>query len=304
MENNLPNFLIVGTAKAGTTSLYNHLKQHPDVYMSPVKEPNFLIADCFRKPHSGPNAKEYDSYVIKDFDQYKNLFVNVREEKSIGEASIAYLYYYEEAISNMKKVLGQPKIIMILRNPVDRAFSTYMHQVRDGLESLSFEDALRDEDRRIKGNWLPFWYHTKFGLYHNQVKAYLENFSEVKIYLFEDLKENASELLRNCYDFLNVDSTFVPNNLGVRYNITGRAKCKLVHSLITKPNPIKSMAKTCLKMLIGEEEKVAVGQKIRGFLFKKPPMKQETRKHLIGVFGEDILALQDLINRDLSHWLI
>lgn len=303
MENKLPNFLLVGTAKAGTTSLYNYLKQHPAIYMSPAKEPHFLISDSLTFPHKGPIAGKCDASIVKDFEEYKRLFSNVKNETSIGEASTVYLYYYKEAIPNIKKLLGRPKIMMILRNPTDRAFSTYMHQVRDGFEPLSFEAVLREENRRIEENWPPLEYYTKLGFYYNQVKAYWENFSDVKIYLFEDLRENALELLRNCYNFLNVDDTFVPNNLTTRYNVTGRARNKLIHSLITKPNPIKLVAKTSLKILIGEEEKVAVGQRIKGFLLKKPTMKQETREYLIEVFREDILALQDLIDRDLSHWL-
>lgn len=303
MENNLPNFLIVGATKSGTTSLYHYLKQHREIYMSPAKEPHFLICHTLEFVHRGVGDGFIDrSLIVKDFKEYKKLFSGVKNETRIGEASTGYLYYYETAIPQIKRILGDKRIIIILRNPIDRAYSAYIHMIRENREHLSFEDALREEEKRIKNNWFLLWHYTKQGFYYKQVKAYFENFSAVKLYLLEDLEKNPLRLLKDIYSFLGIDSSFVPD-FSTRYNVSGIAKYKLVHNVLLRPNPIKSLSKLILKTLIGNERKVAIGQKLRSNLLKKPAMKTDTREYLKKVFREDILALQDLINRDLSHWL-
>jgi len=291
MNANLPNFLIVGTAKAGTTSLYYYLKRHPEVYMSPVKEPLFFICNC------------YDSNIVKTFEEYSNLFSRVKNETAIGEASAAYLYHYKEAIPKIKSILGKVKIIIILRNPVDRAFSNYMHHVRDGKESLAFEDALKNETDRIKDNWLSSWHYTQFGFYYKQVKAYFENFSNVGVWLFDDLKNDPARMMSDIYRFLGVDSSFKNEFLGIRYNATGVAKNKLIHHILAQPNPVKSLAKKLLQAAVGEDRKMAISQKLRSQLYVKKDMRSETRRRLIDVFRQDVVSLEKLIGRDLSHWL-
>ncbi|MGR3310384.1 MAG: sulfotransferase family protein, partial [Candidatus Brocadiales bacterium] len=172
----LPNFLIVGASRSGTTSLYNYLKQHPEVYMSPVKEPRFVIGQQSTKfSYKGIGDEKSEKGVIKTIDEYKKLFENVRDEKAIGEASVINLYFYEDAIKLIKKYLGDAKIIIILRNPVERAFSQYLRLRREYRESLSFEDGLKMEEKRLKDGWLPGWHYTRRGFYYNSVKAYMEN---------------------------------------------------------------------------------------------------------------------------------
>lgn len=303
MNNHLPNFLIVGATKSGTTSLYYYLKQHPEIYMSPAKEPHFLICHTLEFPHRGIRDGFIDtSLMVKDSREYKKLFSGVKNETRIGEASTGYLYYYETAIPQIKRILGNIKIVIILRNPIDRAYSAYIMAIKGQKEFLSFEDALAEEEKRIKNNWFLLWHYTKQGFYYKQVKAYFENFSEVKLYLFDDLEKKPLRLMKDIYSFLGVDNSFVPN-VSTRYNVSGIAKYKLVHNVLLRPNPIKSLSKLILKTLIGNETKVAIGQKLKSNLLKKPAMKTETREYLKKVFREDILALQDLINRDLSRWL-
>jgi hypothetical protein len=295
---NKPNFLIVGAQKSGTTSLYSYLNQHPQIYMSPVKEPFFFISHFLKLPHRG--IGDHVSNVIEDSKKYEALFSDVRNETKIGEASAIYLYHYRNAIPRIHAILGDIKIVIILRNPVDRAYSAYMHLIRDDREYLSFEDGLKEEAQRIACNWCSLWHYTDIGFYYKQVKAYMKNFSQVKVLLFDDLKEAPLKLLKNLYNFLDVDSSFTPNDLGVRYQITGIPKYRFVYNILRKPNFMKS----AIKPFISEEKRMSIREKIiRHFVTKRPEMKPETRKHLVGVFKEDILALQDLINRDLTCWL-
>ena len=138
MKNKLPNFLIVGAAKSGTSSLHNYLNQHPQVFMPSynkegikVKEPRFLIKDLVQhRLHNG----------VWSFEEYQSLFDYVKDEKAIGESTVLYLYYYKHTIKNIKHYLGEDvKIIIILRNPADRAYSAFQHVSRGFKENSSFE---------------------------------------------------------------------------------------------------------------------------------------------------------------------
>ena len=109
----LPNFLIVGAAKSGTTSLYHYLKEHPEIYMSPVKEPKFITSQFLTFPFEGKGDEKVEKNIIKSFREYCNLFKDVNNEKIIGEASVDNIYFNDDAIKNIKKYLGNVKIVIV-----------------------------------------------------------------------------------------------------------------------------------------------------------------------------------------------
>ncbi|MFC1812830.1 sulfotransferase domain-containing protein, partial [Thermodesulfobacteriota bacterium] len=186
----MPNFLIVGAAKSGTTSLYSYLNQHPDIFMPKWKELSFFIGDP-----AGPIHK------VKKPEFFLRVFATVANQTAVGEASTSYLYD-ESAPKRIKEVLGAIKIIIVLRNPVDMAYSLYNHQVRKEGETLeNFEAALEAEADRIRDpifrkkcyGWHANYYYYHRGLYYEQVKRYLDVFGNenVIIFLFEDLADDS-----------------------------------------------------------------------------------------------------------------
>ena len=301
-ETKLPNFLIVGAAKSGTTSLYHFLKQHPEIYMSSSKEPKFITSQFLSFPFKGIGDEKVEQNIIKSFREYCNLFKDVNNEKMIGEASADNLYFYDSAIKNIKKYLGNVKIVIVLRDPIERTFSHFCHFIRDEREYLSFEDALKEEENRKKCNWVFGWHYTSVSFYYNQVKAYLDNFNQVKICLFDDLKEDTLGLVKDMYEFLGVDTSFTPD-VSIRYNVSGIPKNKFIHKFLKKPNILKNIVKPVVKTLIPQGERRKIIEKIRMRNFQKPQMKPEIREYLKNLYREDILKLQDLIKRDLSSWL-
>ena len=199
-----PNFLIAGAGKAGTTSLHDYLGQHPDIHMSSFKEPNYFV----------PN------YGYNDWDRYLSLFHGARGEKAIGESSTGYLYC-EESPSWIKSVLGNVKIVLILRNPARRAASLYWWMVREGYEDApSFASALELESSRINDPAFPetcsefhhsYYYHAT-GLYTDQVRRFFETFGRdnVRIYIFEEFAADPRAICRDIFEFLEVDPDFEP----------------------------------------------------------------------------------------------
>jgi hypothetical protein len=241
---------------------------------------------------------------IFTFEDYVKLFEGAEREKAIGEATPIYLYLYEIVIPQIKNFLKSVKIIAILREPVNRAFSAYVHLLRKRLEVLPFERCLELEEERKAANWAAMNFYKSVGLYYNQVKAFMENFDEVKIVLHDDLAQDALGLVRDLYEFLEVDPSFVPD-VRVTYAVTGVPKSRSFYELLnflTRSNALSNMVRAALPGEIRSKlNKDLEALKVKTLV--KPEMKPETREYLKSAFREDILKLQDLLDRDLSHWL-
>ena len=298
-SHNKPNFLVVGAAKSGTTSLFNYLTQHSDIYIPEVKECRFFSQ--LPKNYKGLGAEFFPNSGITDERVYFKLFCE-HEDKVCGDMSNDYLYYYEKSIKNIKKYLGNEiKIVIVLRNPIDRAYSNYMHHIRDGWENISFEQALDDENRRIEENWGWSYHYVKTGMYYYQVKAYLDNFRQTKIYFFEELKFKDS-LLKDLYAFLEVRFTKELKD-NKEYNVSGYPRNKLVHNFLNKDNAIKKIIKPVVNNILPKGSIQKVVSNIQNKNLKKVSMKNDTRERLKNVFEDDIKKLSNLIKMDLSHWL-
>ncbi len=293
----LPNFLIIGAAKAGTTALHTYLQQHPQIYLTPNKETNFFAFEGMKINFQGVGDEALKDFSITDLASYQKQFDKVTKESAIGEACPLYLYH-SEAPKKIYHYIPNCRLIIILRNPVDRAYANYHHLVRDDRELLvDFDRALAAESERIANNWEWFWHYTQAGYYSKQIQRYYDLFEphQIAIYLYEDLTKSPITLLQNIFRFLEVDDSFVPE-LNIRPNKSGVPKNKLLHQLLMKPNPVKSLLKPLFP--------AAMRQKIQHRNLAKPSMSFETRAKLTQLFREDILACQNLIQRDLSSWLV
>lgn len=283
----LPNFLIIGAAKSGTTALYEYLSQHPQIYMSPVKEPHFFSLGS----KSGKKIK------FNNIEEYQELFKDVSEERAIGEASPSYLYF-PETYQRIQQSIPQTKLIAILRHPVDRAYSNFLHNQFLGWEKIEdFSETLEAEKTRY-GNrrWGYAFYYKDCGFYYSQLKRYFDNFpqNQIKVYLYDDLQKDSQRLMQNIFAFLEVDSSFCPA-LSVKHNVSGVGKNKALHEFLLKTNPIKSI----LKPLVPGKLRT----QIKNRSLTKPKLLPQLRQQLLEEYREDILQLQDLIQRDLSMWL-
>jgi len=300
----LADFLIVGAAKSGTTSLHYYLGQHPYIEMSKPKEPKFLSWYAGIRGFNGPGDKKCtESRVVKSYDDYLNIFSAESKDVLCGESSTDNLYFHIEVIPLIKKIIGEPKIIIILRNPVDRAFSAYTHLVREGRENETFERALELEDERIKKGYSFIWHYKNVGFYYEQVKDYLENFSDVKVCLYDDLRKDPIKLVQDIFRFLGVDDNFVPANIGEKYNVSGVPKSKSLHRFLRTDNAVMAMFLPIIRTVFPKRTRDVIKNRIRQANLKRMEMKPETRMCLKEVYRDDILKLQNLIKRDLSHWL-
>jgi hypothetical protein len=298
----LPNFLLVGAAKCGTSSLYHYLQQHPDIFMSPVKEPRFF-SNRAANPGSGPGDVANSQKSVGSFNEYVKLFQKSKGKKAVGEASVDTMFHFERTIPAIQHYLHDPRIVIILRNPVDRAYSAYNYHVRDGRENLSFADALIMEEKRKEDGYMCMWQYQKGGLYAERVRDFQKNFTNVQVLLYDDLKKNVLTLLRCLYAFLDVQPDFVPDT-SHRYNVSGIPRWSFINALFIKPKRLHKVASSVGGALLGANRWIHLRDRIRStILLKPPPMDPEIAEQLRQYYCDDILTLQDSIGRDLSSWI-
>ena len=300
----LPNFLLVGAAKSGSSTLYYHLKNHPEIFMPDFKEPLYFISNIIKNISDKDIAFKNEGYkdkFIHTIEDYLKLFKDVKDEKLIGEASATYLYYFKQSIPAIKKELGDPKIIIILRNPVGKSFSQYKHLQKLKGEERSFEESLKLEKQRISQNYSAMYHYKAQSLYYEQVKAFKDNFSDVLVVLTDELRNEPSLLSKKCYDFLGVDTNFKPQIKD--YNVTSKIiKNRSFHNMLYNKN-IDSL-KGYLKRMLGNSFYDYLMISYKKINIEKINLKinDDTKVELKNYFKNDLEKLEKLINKDLSPW--
>lgn len=286
----VPNFLIIGAHKAGTSSLYRYLRQHPDVFLPSLKEPRFFSydpgeVDVEPSPYGwGPR-----DHPIRTWGAYLDLYSAVATEQAIGEASPCYLNH-PRCPRRIRQALPGVRLIASLRDPVDRAYSGYLMAVRDAGETRSFADIIGKNLQRTP------WHENL--VYYEPCRRYLECFPRegLKFVRAEDLKARPWEVLRDIFAFLGVDPAFEPDT-STQHNKGGVPRSRSLHRVLNNryvrrlrphvPAPVRG----ALKALKQEN------------LCAPPSLDPAMRARLIGLFRDDILRLQDLLDMDLSDWL-
>ncbi|MBM4054278.1 MAG: sulfotransferase domain-containing protein [Planctomycetes bacterium] len=292
-----PDFFIVGAPKCGTTFLHSHLKNHPEIFMPDRKELHYFGTDL------------YHPDFVRDKTLYLSFFQKVKNEKRAGEASVWYLYS-KRAAYEIKEFSPSAQIIIMLRNPVDMLYSLHSQYLFNGCEDITdFEEALRKEDERKKGLFLPKNAYPVEGLFYRetakytqQVKRYFEIFDKnaVHIIIFDDLKNDPQMSLRDTFRFLGVDENIRDDIKLVNPN--KRARSIFLRNVLQNPppfllnmsrklipHPVRSlMRKSMWNLNIRHEARI--------------PMKPELRKILQEEFKPEIKQLSDLLGRDLTYW--
>ena len=295
-----PNFLIIGAPKAGTTALYHYLEQHPQIYMSPVKEPGFFDHGPERAAFRGPGDQQLYRTAVTNLASYEGLFGGVRDEVAVGEAS-AYYLYSPVAPERIRALIPAVKLIAVLRNPIDRAYSAFLHNLSDAREPLTdFAAALAEEDAGRRRGFSPFWHYKQGGFYYRHLAPYFERFDrqQLRIFLYEDFAASSLPVLQDIFRFLEVDDRFVAD-ISLRYNVSGVPRIRPIQRLLNTGGPIKSL----LKMTLPSGLRYQVRTRLRARNLVKPPLPEAVRAKLAREYREDTLRLADLIGRDLSIWL-
>ena len=290
----LPNFLVIGAQKSGTTSLHEYLKLHPDIYLPEQKETKFFVNDeIFRQ-----GMEYYES----------RFFGGWNGEAVVGEIDPDYIYF-ERGLTRIAENLdvSQLKFVLLLRQPVDRAFSHYLMTYRRGLENLSFEEALEAEADRICQNDINRMHYSYFdrGLYARQVKRLfaLVEPSRVHFMLSERLASNPEDEVSRCLEFLGVDPDTQKLNLDQKFHQAVVPRSTGLLQWILADGWHKKIVRAMLP-----NEKFRLGLRAKLLSWNEKPAQDtrvspELRLELLRRYTDDILELQDLTKLNLEHWL-
>lgn len=305
----LPDFLVVGAARSGTTALYSLLKKNPQIYMPTEKEPMFFF--CWNQPKFfqfiNKSKKIKAEFTCHKLEEYRKIFKKAGKKQIIGEGSTWYLYAYQTVIPNIKKLYGKKsdsiKIIILLRNPVNRIWSHYWEKKTRGYEFLTFLDAIKEStiQFRLKSRSTPSYDYIGFGKYYHQVKAYLDNFSHVMVILFEEFIMNPEETINKVYRFLgadeikNIKKTQYLNAAGIPKNLA----FSIIDKMIFKPGKWRTYFKYMFPFEVRRDLRYYLGNKI----YKKQKLPSEYKKSIQDEYREDIIRLSPLIKKDLNHWM-
>ena len=267
------------------------MEQHPDIFIHPQKEPRFFIKDIVqRTSKEDPLFQGYAHKTVYDEASYFNAFPN--HIKMCGEASVHYLYDYEEAIRNIARFVGDIRIIIIIRDPIERAISNWAYIARD---FDTFEESIAKEDIRMKKGYNSFWFYKTLGLYYSQVKAYLDNFTKVKVIVYDDFVENTSKSVSNVFNFLEVDDSVKVNT-------------EVIHNKVVNYTPKNILLKKAFqhKLLSFKllRRKVPSNLLIYNILFRRKTRSVSARiiAKLNEFYAEDIVKLEDLLGVSLNIW--
>lgn len=294
----LPNFIVAGFPKCGSTALHYYLKEHPEIFMPKQKELHFFTSAILAEQNQGPGDKEIKKTQIKTLKDYRKCYHNLKDEVAIGDASPSYVNYPSE-YEKIKKDLNDPKVIILLRDPIKRAYSNYLHMVRAHREKLEFYEALMEENRRKELNYSDFWYYTFNSLYSEKIKKVKSVFNEVLIVTQEELSVDTEITTKRIFEFLGVDANFKPSNLDKRYNPGGTYKTNAVTKLIFKENSYKTAVKRVFPIPVWVKH---VKQNIiEQFKTDTPEIETIAETYLIQAFKEDVHHLKNL-GVDVSMW--
>ena len=305
------NLFIVGAAKAGTTTIYDHLCDHPDIFMAPIKEPHHFCSDIRRKNFTQPHYKKFDIDItkyLKDrplkkhhiayidrLDQYEALFSEAGDKKYLGEASGGYLYS-KTAAQAIYDYNPHAKIIISLREPVDRAYSHWKMNLANGRENdkISFVECIDTAYCRPDKGWGVTHLYVDLSLYYEQILRYLQIFprQNVLIVFYADLMQSPQEFMDKIFNFLNLEGVTIDINR--QSNPSRKPKFPVIQDFFRRHGLLRFLGRHTIervKKLTSTDNFPALTGAEREVIYEK-------------YFKADVLRLQDIIDADLSRLMV
>lgn len=296
----LPDFFIVGAPKCGTTSMYNYLRQHPQIFMPEVKEPHYFAGDL---TYIRPERR------IADWSKYLSLFENATSDQRVGEASTGYMNS-KIAAKQIYEFNPEAQIIIMLRNPIEMMRSLHSHRLYHGIENITdFGKALEAEQYRKRGERMPRIPSLVEGCYYReiadfvpQVNRYLDLFprEQILFIIYENFKENWEEEYRRVLEFLGVDSTFTP--LPKVYKPNRFVRVGWLNRIVRHP-PIW-IRKIARRVLSADSRARIASSLLKKSEVVKPreSLPDDLYAQLAKEFKPKVDELSELIDMDLTFW--
>lgn len=294
----LPNFVVIGAGRCGTTSLHQLLGQHPDVHMCATKSPNHFAAHVPQPPWETAAARVMAEHWVADPAAYEALFDGASGQRAIGEVSPVYLQALDVARA-LHERCPDARLVAILRDPAERAYAHFVGRRRDGIEPVAtFAEKVDAELAGPLPDKVAFGHYIGCGQYHHFLTPYLQRFGpdRVRIFLYDDLVADPAGLLREVFTFLDVDPGFEPEPVE-RLNRTGEIRNPALRAVWTGTVRVR----TALRPHLPARLRRAVGRRFLADL-DRPALDPALRARIIDALDDDVARLEQLVGRDLSAW--
>jgi hypothetical protein len=294
----LPNLLIAGAMRSGTTSAYRYLEAHPDVFMSPSKEPHFLAFEGAPPTFTGPDDDHLNQRVCTSLEEYRTLFAPGAGARYRGEASAMYLYL-PAALEGLKRHHIEPFVLLFLRDPADRAASAFEYLRRQGREPLeTLAEALDAEPERRALGWAPMWHYLEAGRFAEQVTRWRDavGADNLEVVLFEDLETSPQATFASIFERLGVDHDAAIDY--VVHNRSGAPRSVAVERMTRRAGPKLRKLKRSLPRPARRAFERFREQNIVG----RDDVDASTRARIVAEVADDVRRLEAIIDRDLSAW--
>ena len=285
------DFVIVGTFKSASSTLAYELGQRPEIEIPKPKDPYYYLRALAGHYTGNPDflAAHYASAVTNPFE-FKALF-GAKPGALHGEATPLYLYCHEQAIPALRADNPDARIVIVLRNPADRAWSNYNHNVKDGYESRTFAACIADWEKREHLPLHPFFHYVRAGLYDTQVAAWQTAFEHVLVVCYDDVAARPHEVLNRIAGFLDLAPNFEPKEV-IRLNKSGQPRSRLLHEFIRTESPLKRLLRPIYRTLVGNRAtRKAISERVKNLNIQSRDLPASERAALNAVYAEDLARL-------------
>jgi hypothetical protein len=296
-----PNFLVAGAARSGTTALIEGLRLHPDVFVTRPKEPHYFALHDQAIDFRGPGDEDWvNKVVVNDRERYLALYDSDRDYRARGDGSVSTLYYAERSVPEILRVNPDMRVVVLLREPVERTFSSYTYLRLRGMEpEADFRTALADEDRRRAENWHHLWHYTGMSRYADDLQVLQEGLGagQVRVWFYDDLLGDYQRVLAEVADFLDLPPFPQPPTLP-KVNASGTARLDAAQRAIrwaTQNQTVRSAVKKVVPFRSRE--------RIRSSLIRADVIPPDVAAELEPLFVDDLRKLTTLVDGARPPWL-
>jgi hypothetical protein len=294
-----PQFLVIGAARSGTTALYQYLAQNPRVFLTEPKEPHYFALAGTTPRFTGPGDRQtINRLAVTNRDDYRALYRHARPDQVRGEGSVSTMYY-PEAIRLVRREAPDARLICMLRDPVDRAFSAYGFMRTRGWEPCDrFEDALAQEERRIADGWHHIWHYTAMGRYGEQLRRVLGEFpaEQLLVLRHDDMVEDPDEVLARVCAFLGVPP--VVHTVEPDPHRSGEPRSKFLGRVVSTHHPLKKALSPVIPR--------SLRRRLRAQVVRRNVVRTSyddaTRRRVLASFRDDLDLLEELTGLDVAAW--
>ncbi len=299
MTTHYPQLIVGGASKSGTTALYYYLNQHPEFFLPSKKELHFFSRDYLSQTVGGKGDRFILAEIPTTFQNYIDFFNDAQETQIGVDISPSYLFHYKCAGKIIKR-LPEIRIVFILRNPVDKIYSQYLHLVSTGRETLSFSQALDHEKHRENIGYSDMWLYKKSGYYADAIKHFISVMGKkrVRIYYYEEFINNRTEVLADVCKFAGVDSSFQFTGIK-QVNRSGLPKSKIISSLFLSPGRLSYLMRRIIPHNIGKKLRETIKNLNTG---EKPGLAPDMKRKLANLYKDDLIQLEKIIKKK-CNWI-